>query len=371
MTAAADFRRILVICTRQIGDVLLTTPLIAAAQRRWPEARIDVLGFAGTLGMLHGNPQVHALIEVQPGSGWRDSLGLIRRLWRRYDLALIAQHTDRAHLYGWIASRLRSGQLPRHGAPWWKRKSLVHAVRVNAADSHAVVEKLKLLAPWQRVESAQVCAPPAAALPAAIEQALRPPYAVVQVPSLVRYKQWPLGHYAELARLLIADGCQVVFSGGPSAADRHAVAEVVRVVESPSVLNVAGQLDLRQMSGLLRCAALYVGPDTSITHLAAACGTPVVALYGPIDPRFWGPWAGRLPLRTPYRAKAPCQRGATVSLMQADVHCVPCNRAGCANHDDSESLCLHALSPDLVMAEARERLSGPLATPADDQATGP
>ena len=52
------FRRILVICTRQIGDVLLTTPLIDAAKRRWPEASVDVLGFVGTLGILRGNPQI-------------------------------------------------------------------------------------------------------------------------------------------------------------------------------------------------------------------------------------------------------------------------------------------------------------------------
>ena len=60
---AADVERILVVATRQIGDVLLTTPLIHAARRRWPQARIDVLAFAGTLGMLRGNPDVDELIE--------------------------------------------------------------------------------------------------------------------------------------------------------------------------------------------------------------------------------------------------------------------------------------------------------------------
>ncbi|MEO7338873.1 MAG: LPS core biosynthesis protein, partial [Caldimonas sp.] len=67
--ADADFRRILVVCTRQIGDVLLTTPLIRATRRRWPDAAIDVLGFTGTLGMLKGNPDIHELIEAPAGSG--------------------------------------------------------------------------------------------------------------------------------------------------------------------------------------------------------------------------------------------------------------------------------------------------------------
>src|SRR4051812_35006803 len=97
-----EFARILVICTRQLGDVLLTTPLIRAARQRWPAAAIDVLGFGGTLGMLRGNPDVEQLIEVPAGSGWRQSWPLIRHLWRRYDLALVAQYSDRAHLYGFI-----------------------------------------------------------------------------------------------------------------------------------------------------------------------------------------------------------------------------------------------------------------------------
>ena len=81
---------VLVVVTRQIGDVLLTTPLIHAARLRWPQAAIDVLGFEGTLGMLQGNPDVSNLIATpaRPGAGglWR----LARRLWRQYDLALIA-----------------------------------------------------------------------------------------------------------------------------------------------------------------------------------------------------------------------------------------------------------------------------------------
>src|SRR5205085_2972350 len=66
MSAARAFepRRIVVVVTRQIGDVLLTTPLIAAAKARWPEASIDVLGMAGTLGVLAGHPAVPRCIDV-------------------------------------------------------------------------------------------------------------------------------------------------------------------------------------------------------------------------------------------------------------------------------------------------------------------
>ena len=65
--------------------------------------------------MLRGNPDVAELIEVPAGSGWVASRRLIRRLWRRYDLALIAQYSDRAHLYGFAAAKRRERPGHRRG----------------------------------------------------------------------------------------------------------------------------------------------------------------------------------------------------------------------------------------------------------------
>ena len=356
------FRRILVICTRQIGDVLLTTPLIDAAKRRWPAAQIDVLGFAGTLAILRGNPQIHELIEVPAGSGWLQSLALIRRLWRRYDLALVAQYSDRAHLYGAVAARTRSGLiLKRRSTGWWKRLLLDHAVVVDENQSHAVLEKLRLLEPWSApADAVRVQAPPAAPLPADIGQRLRDGYVVLHVPTLVRYKLWPIEHQVTLVRALLGDGWQVVLSGGPSAGDRARTAEVLRGVGALGdgrLLDVAGRLDLNQMVTLLRGAALYIGPDTSITHLAAACDTPVLALYGPIDPRLWGPWPQGHPAAQPYASRGPAQQRRTIMLLQGDQACVPCNGAGCERHDDSRSECLETMSAERVLAAARTRLA--------------
>ena len=109
-------RSVLVIVTRQIGDVLLTTPLLRAARARWPEATIDVLGLQGTLGMLRGNPDPSHCIEVAPVRGVGAALALARRLWRRYELALVAEASDRAHLLGFCAASLRAGLVPAE--PW-------------------------------------------------------------------------------------------------------------------------------------------------------------------------------------------------------------------------------------------------------------
>ena len=393
------FRRILVICTRQIGDVLLTTPLIDAAQRRWPEARIDVLGFVGTLGMLRGNPQVNELIEVEAGTGWLGSLPLIRRLWRRYDLALIAQYSDRAHLYGALAARRRSGLVTSdRRTSWWKRALLDHAVAVDVEPTHAVLEKLRLMAPWAAPADAIRVQPPACApLPAAIVARLHARHVVMQVPTLVRYKQWPIARYVALAEGLLADGVQVVLTGGPSADDRAATAEVARGVSQARaadgrLVDLGGALDLAELSSLICGAALYIGPDTSITHLAAALGTPLIAVYGPIDPRLFGPWPQGHPPVQPYLRRGARQRpmglpevdialaldidlnvaGGTgvvaeprpeqppITLLQGEPACVPCNGMGCDGHADSRSDCLETLRPQRVLAEARAILGIPV-----------
>lgn len=145
---AEAFDRILIILTRQLGDVLLTTPLIHAARQRWPQARIDVLGFAGTLDILRGNPNVTSLVEVKAERGWRAAPDVVRRLWRRYALALVAQPSDRAHLYGWVAAATRSGLVTwERGKSWWQRLLLAHVVEVSRERGHVVLEKLSLLAP--------------------------------------------------------------------------------------------------------------------------------------------------------------------------------------------------------------------------------
>lgn len=353
-----DPRNVLVIATRQIGDVLLTAPLIEAARQRWPDAAIDVLGFAGTLGMLKGNPHLRDFVEVPSGSGWREAWPFVRKLWRRYDLALITQQSDRAHLYGWVAAPVRSGLVPgRASISWWKRRLLDHVVRIDDETTPTVVEKLKLLEPWGALPAAlNVAAPPEAPLPADLEALLEGSPIVVHVPSMWRYKQWPVTKYIELVSELLAQGYQVVLTGTKSQTDQEQIAPVRALGAPPRLIDASGKINLNQVGTLLRRAALYVGPDTSITHLAAACGTPVVALFGPTNPIRWGPWPQGHTASSPYVRAHPRQSSHRVILLQAEQACVACGHAGCEDHHHSRSLCLEALPAQRVIDECLSAL---------------
>jgi len=354
-------RSLLVIVTRQIGDVLLTTPLIHAARQRWPEAAIDVLGFEGTLGMLRGNPEIRQLIATPPRLGVGGALRLAMRLWRRYDLALIAEASDRAHLLGLIASARRSGLVPSAGgSSGLKKRLLEHAVTTcgDLGEVHVVQEKLALLAPWQPTATqARLLAPPSRPLPAELQARLAPGYVVVHTPSMWPYKQWPREHFRSLIGLLAAAGRQVVLTGGPAAGDRETVAAMQGAAPAPLLVD-AGLLDFGQLAALLRGAALYIGPDTSVSHLAAACDVPVLAIFGPTNPQRWAPWPA-LPREqvVHWQRRASVQAQGQVTLMQAHLPCVPCGKAGCEDHRMSAADCLPAIRPERVAEEALKILA--------------
>ena len=364
--------RILVIATRQIGDVLLTTPLIRAARERWPQAHIEVLGFAGTLGMLRGNPDIDLLVESPARLGWKGFWALLRRLWRRYDLALVTQPGDRAHLIGWVAARQRSGILPAHGGSnWWKSALLLHAVHStgDSGGQHVVQEKLALLAPWPAPADAlpqppRVVPPPASPLPADIEALLQPGAVVLHAPSMWPYKQWPLTHFRELAAALLSRGHQLVLTGSGGARDQECVAVLRDLAQPPQLLDGSGRLDFNQLAALLGRAALYVGPDTSVSHLAAATGVPVLALFGPTNPQRWAPWPARPEAGQLFARVALAQTQGNVTVLQgAGLACVPCSKAGCEDHLHSRSDCLVAITPDRVLEQAL-RLLEPRSPPA-------
>ena len=363
---------VLVIATRQIGDVLLTTPLIRRTRRLWPNAAIDVIGFAETLGMIEGNPDIRRLIRA-PSNGGAISIlrfAVAQRLWRAYDLALVTQHSDRAHLLGFIAAPIRSGILPDvSGTLWWKRALVSHPVTLagDRGDVHVVDEKLALLKPWtsqpeRHVES--VVAPPDAFLPVELERSLRDPLVVVHVPSMWRYKQWPVESFVELANALVAAGMQVVLTGGDSAGDMQKVRQVADAlaeqgIDQGAVVNFCGALDFSQLTAVLRRSALYIGPDTSVTHLAAAVGTPTLALFGPTNPVRWGPRGPSGGIDEPWHPVMQLQTRGNVQLLQGDGSCVPCGRAGCDDHRESRSACLESIRPERVIAAALVVLHAP------------
>ena len=343
--------RILVVALRRLGDVLLATPLMRSLRRAFPDAAIDALVFEGTQGILAGNPDLAAVVAMPAQPSARETLALLRHLWRRYDLALSTQSGDRPTFYAWAAGRRSVGFVAGDDAgARLKRFALTHAVAVEPG-VHRVHEVLRLAAPLGIARVADVVAPGGAPQNTMAAR----PYAVIHAAPMFRYKRWTEAGWRALARALGERGFAVVATGGPE--DRAALDALwAGAIE---VKRLDGALAWPELAALIGAASVYVGPDTSVTHLAAATGVPTVALYGPTDPRLWGPWpvGGLDPM---WDAAGTIQRRRNVWLVQNPLSCLPCQQEGCLRRRDSYSRCLD----ELPLAQVLRAVDAALARPA-------
>ena len=340
--------RVLVVALRRLGDVLLTTPLIRSVKRAFPAGAVDALVFAGTEGILAGNPDLGAIHTVAQRPGALESLALAVRLYKRYDLALSAQTGDRPTFFAAVAGRQSAGPVEAEGAAAAVKRWALSRSYVSDRRAHRVRDILRLAETLGIPARAEIVPPAGGARP---PLAPPQPYAVLHAAPMFVYKRWTVAGWRQLATSLRARGLGIVTTG--AATDRAYLDEVF---DDSAIARLDGRLAWPDLAALLADAAVYIGPDTAITHLAAATGTPTVALYGPTDPRLWGPWP-RGGLQSPWAAAGTIQRRGNVWLVQNPLPCLPCQLEGCERRLDSHSQCLDELAAAQVVAAVDQALA--------------
>ncbi len=340
---------ILVIATRRIGDVILTTPLIRSLRNAYPDSRLDVVIFKGTEGGLSSNGDIDNIIVIGEGATFREQVKTVCRLFRRYDLAISTLSGDRPTFYAFIAGRKSIGFLEKTNRYSWHTLLLDGHVLFDNLDTHTVTMNLSVLdllgirkipdvvVSWGEDDETKA----RDLLPFDIESE---PYAVLHVYPKFPYKMWRSEGWMALVHWLNAGGFRVVFTGGDSPGEGEYISVLARSLNDGCV-NVAGELGLGGVGYLLSRAALYVGLDTAVTHMASALGIPTVALYGPTNPVKWGPMPRgfSFPGTSPYERRGS-QRKGNVFLLQGKGECVPCHEEGCDRNINSLSQCLQEIS---------------------------
>jgi heptosyltransferase III len=350
-------RRILLICTQRIGDVLLATPVARSLKQAWPNAELHFLVFKGTEGVLAGNPDIAQVIALPHRTNWRGKLAQFRQLWRRYDLSIATIASDRARLYGWVGAKFRIGFITDEE----KGKTLLldRWIKFDNRDTHAVTMDLRLtellgITPCYQVVPPAVSPDKRDALSDKLAALNGKNYAVLHPSPKFAYKMWRQDGWIELAQWLIDQGLSVVLTGGPDADERAYVAAIAQQVQA---LDMAGQLSLAETAELISRAKLFVGPDTAVTHIAAAVDAPTIALFGPSNPIKWGPWPknwNKPESPWPWRGGG---RQGNVMMIQGQGDCVPCLLEGCDRHINSDSLCLKQIASSTLINAAREILN--------------
>ena len=353
-------QNILIVCTQRIGDVLLSTPIARSIKSHWPKANIDYLVLPGTEGALEGNPDIREIHVFAQRVGWREKISQLRTIWRQYDLAIAAAPTDRARLFARSAAKRAIGFTTPEESGWLKQRLLNVSIPFDNLNTHTVSMCLKLVEPLNIGVEPVVQTPN---IPVAewtrLKQQLgigQAPYVVIHPYPKFRYKMWTQQNWATLINWLGNQSLQVYLTGSKTPNEVAYINEIIRIASHPCH-SLAGQLSLAQTTHLLKDSRLYIGPDTAVTHLAAATGTPSIALFGPSNPIKWGPWPIHWrKTQSPWTRTGSRLEGNTC-LLQGPGTCVPCLEEGCDRHINSESRCLTELAPEFVIAQAAKLLS--------------
>ncbi|HQY46116.1 MAG TPA: putative lipopolysaccharide heptosyltransferase III, partial [Usitatibacteraceae bacterium] len=349
-----SLRRVLVVKLRHHGDVLLTSPVFTVLAARAPHAEIDALVYADTRDMLAGHPAVARLHLID--REWKRQ-GLL--LQARREAALLAALRERryqliVHLTdhwrgAWLAQLLRprwSVAPARPGLAW--KASFSHRFPLPKGTPRHTVEAnldaLRRVGLYPTEDEKRLVMVPGPEAEAKVDALLAQHglaaggFLHVHPTSRWLFKAWTDEANAELLARLAADGHRLVVTGAPNAREQAIVKRILERAQAP-VVDLSGALTLREMGALAARARLFFGVDSAPMHIAAAMGTPVVALFGPSGEREWGPWM------VPHRVVA------------SDHSCRPCGNDGCGGGKLSE--CLTSLPVARVHAAVNELLARP------------
>jgi predicted lipopolysaccharide heptosyltransferase III len=338
-------KNILVIKLKYIGDVLLATPVLRLLRDRFPGLYLAMAVNRGTEEILKWNPDVSEVLAVER-DGFARQVALLRAIRRRkFDCVLDLTDGDRsAIMAGLSGATVKIGFNDEHR---WRGLLYTSVIRARPTVVHRVehdLEAVRALGIEPKVGLPVLHTSPeddeaAARLLEEVEVSGTTvdggrPTVMMQPGARYWFKAWPAERFAELAdRLAGMFDCRILIGG--DARDRD-VAETIRRLARSGPVVLAGRTSLLQYAAILKRCALFIGNDNGPMHMAAALGTPVVALFGPSNPAEWGP------------------RGDRVQVLYKGLDCRRCFHPDC---DRGEESCMKLISVDEVFTAAQRFLS--------------
>jgi hypothetical protein len=342
--AASPTVRILVIRRRYLGDIVLLSSVLRNLRQHWPDAHRTVLTEAAFAGVLSLNPDINGALSFPRRLG--DWFGFVRALRRaRFTHVLDFDNTDKTALVTRLTGAPVRATFDRELIPFRHRSAYHHTAKVTNAfyDSHHITETYLALpaAIGVPIVSREVRLVPHSDDLAEARRLVYPGErrVLIHPGSRSPHRIWPVERFAAVAdRLQDELGAQVFVTAGPR---EKALADSIR---QRAVTHVVGLQDVRTVGGLaalLRQFDLFLCHDSGPMHIAAAVGTPVVALFGSQNATIWRPLGEK---HTVLQTSLPC------ACLGAEAP------EPCVREDSYRSYCVRMLSTEDVFDAAAARL---------------
>lgn len=335
--------KILILKPSSLGDVVQALPVLRLIKRHFPDSEIHWWIDSNLAPLLEGDPDLAGVVRFEK-KRWA-SPGHWPEVWRRmqgmraqnFDWVIDLQCLARSGVVAWLANgKLLVGlDEPREGARGFYDIIVPRAsFHTHAVDWYlAVLPRLGVPVHWNFNWLPE--RPVAAAAVKAKWQTDGARWIALQPGARWSNKRWPLEYFAELLRQLAAQFAETRFVVLGDAEDRPLGDSLTRTAPE-RCLDLTGQTSLPEMVEWLRLCELMITNDTGPMHVAAALRKPVVAIFGPTEPRRTGPY------------------GQLEHVLQYSLPCAPCLKPRCAWAKPME--CLTAISPAMVMERVHQRL---------------
>ena len=333
-----NFKRILIVRTDRIGDVLLSTPVIKALRENYPNSYIAMMVSPHTKDIVEGNPYLDEAIiydkDAKHKKWYRAIKFALNLKKKRFDLALILHPTNRVHLVTFLAGiPKRVGYDRKLGFLLTDR--IKHTKELG--EKHELEYNLDLLKYLNiEVKDKNLYMPIRQESEKWVEEFLAQEgleetdkiLAIHPGASCIS-KVWPLERFATVADKLIEGyGFKVLIIGGPK---DMAKSETVAKDMQHSAVNLAGKTSVSQLASVLRRCQLFISNDSGPVHIASSLGISVISIFGRsqkgLSPARWGPTSGNS------------------RVAHKTVGCVECLAHNCVKH----FACLEAVSVDYVL----------------------
>jgi heptosyltransferase-2 len=330
--------QILVVRLSSLGDVVLTTPVLAGIKSSWPGARVTVLTKKQFGPVFLGNPHVDEIVVFEDRGVWGWILEIRRR---RFDVLVDLHDTIRSRLWSFFSGAAERVRYDKRSAA---RRRLVWLKKDSPRLLDGIVdrygESLSPLGISLEDRTPRLYFSPEERLSSAWENRLGTgPFIALAPGALHATKRWFPDRFSEAAhRLSLQTGYPIVLLGAQ--ADVPAAEAVLRTLPGP-VQSLVGKTSLREMMCVLRKCALLISNDSGAMHVGAALGVPTVALFGPTVKAF---------------GFFPTGKGTTVVEVPS-LDCRPCSLHGSTRCPEKHFRCMGDISVDQVVAAANELLS--------------
>jgi len=335
--------KILILKPSSLGDVVQALPVLRLLKRHLGGSDIYWWIDSTLAPLLEGDPDLAGIVRFERrrwGSPWRwhEVWQSIRQLRRQaFDVVIDLQCLARSGVFAWLANGglLIGLDEPREGARGFYDIAVPRAsFHRHAVDWYLdVLKVLRVPVTWDFT-----WLPERPAVAAGLKRKWQPGphrWIVVQPGARWMNKRWPVAHFATVLRRLSAAQPDLRFAILGVESDRE-LGAALSGPGLPASLDLTGRVSLPEMVEWIRLSELLISNDTGPMHVAAALGKPLVAIFGPTEPRRTGP----------YR-----QWG---NVLQTSLPCLPCLKPQCANAIPLQ--CLDLITPDAVVARAKEHL---------------